>query len=110
MNNYQIFFAILGAVLYLVGFVPYIYHVFHGRVVPHAFSFSIGAILSGINTYILISSSGLDASTLTPIVRTIAATIGGVIGWFLISKIHVTRVDIIAIILAVLCLIIAYIY
>lgn len=110
MNSIQVFFAILGAVLYLVGFVPYIYHVFHGRVVPHAFTFSVGMILSGINTYILITSGNLDASTITPIIRTIAGVIGATIGWYLISKIHITRVDIIAIVLAVLCLGVVYIY
>ncbi len=110
MNSIQVFFAILGAVLYLGGFVPYIYHVFHGRVVPHAFTFSVGMILSGINTYILITSGTLDASTITPIIRTIAGVIGATIGWYLISKIHITRVDIIAIVLAVLCLGVVYIY
>jgi hypothetical protein len=110
MNNYQIFFAILGAVLYLVGFVPYVYHIFHGRVVPHAFSWTVWTILWGINTYILIGWGMLDVSSVTPIVRTISLSIGAVIGWFLISRVHITRVDIVAIVLGALCLGIAYIY
>lgn len=110
MTSFQIFFAILGAILYLVWFVPYVYHIFHGRVVPHAFSWTIWAILSGINTYLLITTNVVDMSSVTPIIRTIALCIGAVIGWFLLSRIHITRVDIVAIVLAVSCLGIAYIY
>ena len=50
----SLFFVILGTLIYLVGFLPYIYHVFHGRVVPHPFSWTIWCILSGINTYVLL--------------------------------------------------------
>ena len=47
-------FAILSAVLYLAGFLPYIYQTFRGRVVPHAFSWTVWAIISAINTYSLL--------------------------------------------------------
>lgn len=58
MSYLQIFLSFLGAFLYLVGFVPYMYHVFRGRVIPHAFSWTIWAILSSINTYALFMSTG----------------------------------------------------
>jgi hypothetical protein len=52
----------------------------------------------------------LDVSSVTPVIRTISLSIGAVIGWFLISRVHITRVDIVAIVLGALCLGIAYIY
>lgn len=110
MNNYQLFFAILGAVLYLIGFVPYIYHVFHGRVVPHAFSWTVWAILSGINTYILVLQSWLDSSIISPTIRTSCLCIGSIVWWFYIRKVHISRWDILAIFLAWICLMVAYLY
>lgn len=110
MNSFQIFFAILGAVLYLVGFVPYVYHIFHGRVVPHAFSWTVWAILWGINTYILIGSQWLDYSLLSPIIRTIALVIGTIIAWFYIDRVLISRLDIVSIVLWVACLGIAYMH
>ena len=67
-----LFFVILGTLIYLIGFLPYVYHVFHGRVVPHPFSWTIWCILSGINTYILVESGVTEMTLLTPLVRTTA--------------------------------------
>ncbi len=50
MHDFSLLFIILSIVIYLIGFLPYIYRVFHGRVVPHPFTWTIGAILVSINT------------------------------------------------------------
>lgn len=104
---FEITFAFLSGIVYLAGFVPYIYHVFHGRVIPHAFSWSVWLILGSINTYTLYTSEWLTASLFGPIVRIVALLIGSVIAWMYISKIHITLSDKLAIILAVLCIIVA---
>lgn len=49
--------AITSALIYLVGFIPYIYHAFHGKVLPHPFSWTIWATISGINTLAIIENS-----------------------------------------------------
>ncbi len=75
MQDFSLFFVILGTLLYLIGFIPYMYHVFHGRVVPHPFSWTIWAILSAISTYALMSSDGVTDSLFTPVIRTIALSL-----------------------------------
>ncbi len=102
------FLAILSALLYLVGFIPYIYHTFRGRVVPHAFSWTVWAILSAINTYSLIGAEGWDISVLSPMVRTSALLFGAIVAWFFVRKIHISGLDYIAIGLAILCLYVAF--
>ena len=105
-----LFFVILGTLIYLIGFLPYVYHVFHGRVVPHPFSWTIWCILSGINTYILVESGVTEMTLLTPLVRTTALFAWAIIGWFLIWRIVITRFDYICLGLAITCLTIAYVF
>lgn len=50
------FFITLSILFYLIGIIPYMYHIFHGRVVPHAFSWTVWTILSAVNTAGLISN------------------------------------------------------
>ncbi|MBX9809956.1 hypothetical protein K2X92_06205, partial [Candidatus Gracilibacteria bacterium] len=71
---------IASVVVYLLGVIPYFYHIFHGRVVPHAFSWSVWTILSTINTIGLISHIGLHYSIIMPIVSTLVVTFGAIIG------------------------------
>lgn len=106
----SLFFVILGTLIYLVGFLPYIYHVFHGRVVPHPFSWTIWCILSGINTYVLLWAGVVEMTLLTPFVRTLALFIGAIVWWFLIRRIRISSFDYICLVLAILCLAIAYVY
>ena len=105
-----VFLAILSAILYLTGFLPYIYHTFRGRVVPHAFSWTVWAILSAINTYNLYQIEGMDISLISPLTRSAALATGAVIAWFFIRKIRITGLDYIAIGLALICLYIAFHY
>lgn len=67
-----IFFSTLSILFYLIGIVPYIYHIFHGRVVPHPFSWTVWAILAVINTLGLISHAGMNYLTISPIIATVA--------------------------------------
>lgn len=110
MNEFQIFFAVLAVIIFLAGFVPYIYHVFHGRVVPHAFSWSVGAILISINTYVLISSQGWSLANVAPIIRIIWVIIGAIIWWIYISRIRISWFDYLCISLALVCIAIVYKY
>ncbi len=106
----SLLFVTLGTLIYLIGFLPYIYHVFHGRVVPHPFSWTIWCILSVINTYVLLWTGIIEMTLLTPLVRTIALLIWAIIWWFLIRRIRISFFDYICLLLAILCLAIAYIY
>jgi hypothetical protein len=106
----SLIFVILGTLFYIVGIVPYIYHTFHGRVVPHPFSYTIWAILVGINTLVLFSSESVHTTLITPIVRTGALIICAAIGWVLIRRISINVFDYICLFLAIACLIIAYFY
>jgi hypothetical protein len=106
----SLFFVILGTLIYIAGIVPYIYHTLHGRVVPHPFSYTIWAILVGINTFVLFSSGVVDITLMTPIVRTFALISCAVLGWIYIRKISIDRYDYLCLMLAILCLIIVYFY
>lgn len=110
MIDISLFFVILGTAFYTIGFVPYIYHTFHGRVVPHPFSWTIWCILSGINTLVLLSRSGVDVTLITPVMRTFALLVGSIIGWILIRRIAISIFDYICLVLAIICIGIAYIY
>lgn len=110
MTSFQIFFSILAAVLYLVWFVPYIYHVFHGRVVPHAFSWTIWAIISTINTITLVWSMGDTFAIFWPMVRTGALIFGAIIAWIYIGKIRINSFDYLCLLLGLFCVVIAYVY
>lgn len=110
MLTWALFFSILGALLYLVWFIPYIYHAFHGRVVPHPFSWTVWAILSTINTYALYLDSGMTETLLPTIVRSIALIIGMCVGWYMIHRIQINWFDYLCISLGIGCLLIAYLY
>ena len=79
MLDTSLFFVILGTAFYAIGFVPYVYHIFYGRVVPHPFSWTVWCILSGINTLVLFSTDGVDSTLITPIFRTLALSLGAVL-------------------------------
>lgn len=100
-------FAILASLFYLAGFIPYLYHTFRGRVVPHAFSWTVWAILSAINTYALYRLEGMTESMIPTLTRTGCLMIGAIVSWFLIRKIRITGFDYIAVGLWILCLYIA---
>ena len=106
----SLIFALISAIIYLSGFIPYIYHVYHGRVVPHPFSWSVWAIVSSINTLALIGNTDTYFSLLSPLVRTSCLIIGGVIGWTLIRKIRINMFDYTCLILAMFTVGIAYFY
>lgn len=103
-------FASISIFLYFVGFIPYIYHVFRGRVVPHPFSWTIWFIFSAINCYIFLTVSGIDWSFLSVFLRTTALFIGLLCGWWFIRKIHISKFDYLALILALFVIVCIYFY
>lgn len=103
-------FASISIFLYYLGFIPYIYHVFHGRVVPHPFSWSIWFIFSVTNLYILIVTTGIEASFYSLLARTFALGVWVFCWWWFIRKISITRFDYFSILMALLVLIFMNLY
>ena len=101
MNN-ELFYALLSVFLYGIGFVPYIYHVFHGRVVPHPFSWTIWCGFSLMNLIILYSSIWYTPTFFIVLIRAISLAFGALCGWYFLSRIQVGKFDIFALILAIL--------
>lgn len=110
MHDFSLIFILLSIIIYLIGFIPYIYHVFHGRVVPHPFTWTIGAILVSINTIQLISTDGMSISLVSPLLRIIALSIGVSVGWYYIRKIQINIFDYICLFFAVVVIGIASIW
>ena len=106
----SLIFASLSVFLYLIGFIPYIYHVFHGRVVPHPFSWSIWFIFAATNAYILFETLGYTWSLVSLGIRTIALAIGLACGWWLIRQIRLSQFDYLSLILAVFVVILINLY
>jgi hypothetical protein len=106
----SLIFAITSALIYLTGFVPYIYHVYHGRVRPHPFSWTVWAIVSIVNTIALLGSIESVSSIISPMIRTTCLMIGAFIGWTLIRKISINIFDYTCLILAWWVIVIAYFY
>lgn len=102
----SLFFIILSTIIYLIGFIPYIYHVFHGRVVPHPFSWTVWMIFSVISGYFLYIDHGPSISLIPVIIRSLALMIGMSIGWYMVSRVHISRTDIIALSLALLMILV----
>jgi hypothetical protein len=88
-----LFLILLSVIIYLIGFVPYIYHVFHGRVVPHPFTWTIGVILVSINAIQLWLTDGMSLSLMSPLMRIVALSIGVAVGWYYIRKIQINLFD-----------------
>ncbi len=87
-------FSVLSILIYIAGFLPYIYHTFRGSVVPHPFSWSVWSILLAINTFELYLTNGLSESLLSPLIRTVSLTIGALVGWYFFRKIErITLLD-----------------
>lgn len=103
-------FASLSGIIYLSWFIPYIYHVYHGRVVPHPFSWSVWAVVSVINTIALIGTTDSFSSILSPLIRTSCLIIGWIIWWTLIRKIQINYFDYLCLILAWCTIGIAYFF
>ena len=94
-------FLILAIVFYLIGAIPYAYHIFHGRVVPHPFSWTVWFLFSVVNGYIIFESYGYSSLIILMIIRSLALGAGAILGWIYMSKISIGKIDIIALILAV---------
>lgn len=87
-------FSVLSILVYIAGFLPYIYHTFRGSVVPHPLSWSVWSILLAINTFELYLTNGLSESLLSPFIRTVSLTIGALVGWYFFRKIaRITLLD-----------------
>ncbi len=106
----SLIYALLSAIIYLSGFIPYIYHIYHGHVVPHPFSWTIGAILSAINTFGLMAVSGITASLAPTIMRSVCLMIWWIIWWFFIRKIKINTFDYFCLFLAVIAIGIAFFF
>ena len=96
----SVIFASLSVFLYFIGFIPYIYHVFHGRVVPHPFTWTVWFIFALTNAYILFQVNGWSWSLASLSMRIIALLIGLACGWWFIRKIHLSSFDYISLLLA----------
>lgn len=107
LSSILIGFSIL---FYLLGFFPYIYHIYHGKVCPHPFSWTVWCVISMINTVWLFMTPDIGASIIPPILRTLCLFCGAVIGWFFIQRVHITRFDYVCILLACVTIVIAYRY
>ncbi|MBX9809677.1 hypothetical protein K2X92_04795 [Candidatus Gracilibacteria bacterium] len=101
-------FIVLSILVYLIGTIPYLYHIFHGRVVPHAFSWTVWTVLSTINTVGLVSHTGLTYLSIAPIISTIVLFFGAIVGWFMIKKIKIMFFDYVCLFLAALVVGIVY--
>lgn len=106
----EIAFASIAVFIYFLGFIPYIYHVFHGRVLPHPFTWTIWFIFSVTNLYILIETTGLNPSFYSLFARTIALLIGLLCGWWYIRKIALSQFDYLSLILALFVILFVYLY
>lgn len=105
----SLIFASISILLYMIGFIPYIYHVFHGRVVPHPFSWSVVFIFSAINLFVILQVNWITWSLWPILIRTLALLIGLVCWWIMIRKIQISRFDYISLFLAVGVIILLYI-
>lgn len=101
-------FIVLSILVYLIGTIPYLYHIFHGRVVPHAFSWTVWTVLSTINTVWLVSHTGLTYLSIAPIISTIVLFFWAIVGWFMIKKIKIMFFDYVCLFLAALVVWIVY--
>ena len=106
----SLIFASLSLFLYLIGFIPYIYHVFHGRVVPHPFTWTVWFIFAVTNAYILFQVNGWNWSLAPLWMRIIALIIGLACGWWFIRKIHLSSFDYISLLLAAGAILFIYLY
>ena len=97
----SIFFITFSIVFYLMGAIPYVYHIFHGRVVPHPFSYTVWAILSIINTILLIYNAGISYLIVAPIISTLFLCFWSVVGWLLLKKVKISLFDYLCLALAI---------
>ncbi len=94
--------VIIASGVYLIWFIPYIYHVFHGRVVPHPFSWSVWLLFSVQSGYFVYISQWFSYALIPVVVRTIALCIGSFLWWYYFKKIATRRVDYVALFLALI--------
>ena len=99
------FFVILSSLFYLIGIVPYFYHVFHGRVVPHPFSWTIWFLFAVTSGYFVFLTEGFAYSLIPVVIRTTALLIGSLLGWFYLREIRIGKWDYIALFFAIVIII-----
>lgn len=87
--TFSLMFLILATIFYLIGAIPYAYHIFHGRVVPHPFSWTVWFLFSVVNGYIIFDGYGYSFLMILMIVRSLALGTGAVLGWKYISRISI---------------------
>lgn len=108
--EFQIIFAITSIIIYFYGFIPYIYHVYHGRVCPHPFSWTVLIILSVINTFWFIATSGIDLSSSLLVIRTGCLCIWAVIWWIFIRRVEINYFDYLCLFLGICSIGIVYFF
>ncbi|MBP9812205.1 hypothetical protein KBC86_02400 [Candidatus Gracilibacteria bacterium] len=106
----EILFASLSIFLYFLGFIPYIYHVFHGRVVPHPFTWTIWFIFSVTNLFIFIETTGIEPTFYSILARTLALFLGLSCGWWFLRKISLSAFDYVSLLLALLVILAMYLF
>lgn len=105
-----IIIAITSALIYLIGFIPYIYHVFHGKVLPHPFSWTIWAIISSINLFAIVREFGITPELISPVTSTTCLFVWASVWWALFRKIRIRFFDYACLAIALMVLGIAYVY
>ncbi len=102
MFTLSFLFILISSGLYLVWFIPYIYHVFHGRVVPHPFSWTVWGLFAFQSGYLIFLSEGLSPSLFPIVIRSTALWIWAILWWYYFRRIATRKIDYIALILAII--------
>lgn len=100
--NTLYFFLILSIIFYMIGTIPYMYHIFYGRVIPHPFSWTVWFLFSVVNGYILFQSVGYSPSLIIIGIRTWVLFIWSLLGWYYLRRIQIGTIDIVALVLAIM--------
>ncbi len=105
--NFSLFFIITASVLYLIWFIPYIYHVFHGRVVPHPFSWTVWFLFALQSGYLIVLLEGFSYSMIPILIRSSALFIWSILWWYYFRRISTRKIDYTALSLAIFTIIVS---
>jgi hypothetical protein len=104
----EILIALISSVFYFIGILPYFRDTLNGKTLPHPFSYFVWLILTGFNTYVLLSQNEY-ISLIPAILNTLSCivfTLFGIRAW---RKIQINWFDYWFLFLA-LCLLPFYFY
>lgn len=110
MHSFSGIFILISLIIYLLGNIPYLYHAIHGRVVPHAFSWTVWSLMVIMNTMIFLSENPMSYTAIPLIIRSCILAFWAIIWWILIRRIEIRLFDYLCIFLGIWCLSIASVY